>query len=105
MYLKRNDIDKTKIKEELVTLFYTKHAMERIKERTKGSLLLYPRILRKSRNNINFIDTDQMSWGYSIRFNKTTSMILVMNNTNVVKTIYFKDVNNKNKKILGRPKE
>lgn len=91
MYIVRRNIDKGSIKDEVVTLDYTRHAIERIKERSNGSLLLYPRVLRKSANNINFIDTNQMSWGYSIKYNNNTYMILVLNNTNVVKTVYFKD--------------
>ena len=102
MYIIRRNIDKEKIKEELVTLEYTRHAMDRIKERVKGSLLLYPRILRKSANNICFIDTTQMSWGYSIKFKDSTYMILVLNNTNIVKTVYFKDAKSRRNKVDKR---
>ena len=91
MHIRRKDINKDEIKDELVTLHYTVHAMNRIKERINGSLLLYPKVLKKGASNINFIDTDKMSWGYSIRWKRNVSMILVMNNTNVVKTVYFKD--------------
>lgn len=99
MYIIRRNIDRTKIKDELVTLEYTRHAMERIKERVKGSLLLYPKILKKCANNICFIDTEQMSWGYSIKYKATLYMILVLNNTNVVKTVYFKDAKPRRNKV------
>ena len=91
MYITRQEIDKTTIKDEIVTLDYTRHAMERIKERMRGSLLLYPTMLKKSASNIAFVDTTQMSWGYNIKFKKDVTMVLVLNNTNVVKTVYFKE--------------
>ena len=98
MHIIRRNIDRTKIKDEVVTLEYTRHAMERIKERVNGSLLLFPKMLRKSADNISFIDTTQMSWGYSIKYKADLYMILVLNNTNVVKTVYFKDAKSRRNK-------
>lgn len=86
-----------KIPEKWIKLKYTTHALERINEREKGSLICYPSSLNISRNNVISCKCDEGSKKpkeikYKMEFKKGELMIFILlpQEKWKVVTVYFK---------------
>lgn len=91
--------EKIKIKEGWRKLNYTTHALERINQREKGSLICYPSRINISRNNVISCECAEGSKKptlikYQTRFKKGEMMILVISTKEKWKviTVYFKKI-------------
>lgn len=94
-----------KFPEDILKLKYSRHAKDRLVERTTGSLILAPKYVRMTKDNTIDISVDSngvvIKGTVAINYKKGVKMYLpIALDDNLVKTVYFK--NEKKYKISKR---
>jgi len=82
-----------------LNLIYTTHSLERLKERSRGSLIVKPINIKLTKNNvINYIKKEEKVV-VKIPYTSRINMFLICKLSGVVKTLYFENIRNNKQTI------
>ena len=92
-----------------IKLSYSSHAMERLKERTTGNLILAPQYIRFTKGNtldVKIQNGKVKEATIFLEYKKGVLMFLpIIVGSGIVKTVFFKNVKKKSFKKIGVPEE